>query len=167
MVMGHSVGEIVAATVAGMITMEDGLMIMRERGRLMSSLPRIGVMASLMAGETEVAKALEPYRDRVSIAALNGPESTVISGERAAVQALRAEWSASPEQGKFGGVVRLLGEHNIVIVEIASGPQNLTSSRKDKEEKEAGFEDWLYGVGWEPQPLGETRASAHSPQRRG
>jgi hypothetical protein len=119
-----------------------------------------------MAGETEVAKALEPYRDRVSIAALNGPESTVISGERAAVQALRAEWSASPEQGKFG-VVRLLDEHNTVIVEIASGPQNLTSSRKDKEEKEAGFEDWLYGVGWEPQPLGETRASAHSPQRSG
>jgi acyl transferase domain-containing protein/SAM-dependent methyltransferase len=86
MVLGHSVGEIVAATVAGMISMEDGLMIMRERGRLMGSLPRIGVMASLMAGETEVAKALEPYRDRVSIAALNGPESTVISGERAAVQ---------------------------------------------------------------------------------
>jgi SAM-dependent methyltransferase len=59
---------------------------MRERGRLMSSLPRIGLMASLMAGETEVAKALEPYRDRVSIAALNGPESTVISGERTAVE---------------------------------------------------------------------------------
>src|ERR1700733_315834 len=86
MVMGHSVGEIVAATVAGMVSMEDGLMIMRERGRLMSSLPRIGLMASLMAGETQVAKALEPYRDRVSIAALNGPESTVISGERTAVQ---------------------------------------------------------------------------------
>src|SRR6202034_3808607 len=80
MVMGHSVGEIVAATVAGMISMEDGLMIMRERGRLMSSLPRIGLMASLMAGEAQVAKALEPFRDRVSIAALNGPESTVISG---------------------------------------------------------------------------------------
>ena len=86
MVLGHSVGEIVAATVAGMISMEDGLMIMRERGRLMSSLPRIGLMASLMAGETQVAKALEPYRDRVAIAALNGPESTVISGERTAVQ---------------------------------------------------------------------------------
>ncbi|MGF7179798.1 beta-ketoacyl synthase N-terminal-like domain-containing protein [Tunturiibacter psychrotolerans] len=85
MVMGHSVGEIVAATVAGMISMEDGLMIMRERGRLMSSLPRIGLMASLMTGEPEVAKALEPYRDRVSIAALNGPQSTVISGERTAV----------------------------------------------------------------------------------
>ncbi len=51
MVLGHSVGEIVAATVAGMMSMEDGLMIMRERGRLMSSLPRIGVMASLMAGK--------------------------------------------------------------------------------------------------------------------
>jgi malonyl CoA-acyl carrier protein transacylase/SAM-dependent methyltransferase/acyl carrier protein len=85
-VMGHSVGEIVAATVAGMMSLEDGLMIMRERGRLMHSLPPIGLMASLLAGEAQVAAVLEPYRERVAIAAINGPESTVISGERTAVQ---------------------------------------------------------------------------------
>ncbi|MGB7624612.1 MAG: type I polyketide synthase, partial [Terriglobia bacterium] len=86
MVMGHSVGEIVAATVAGSMSLEDGLMIMRERGRLMQSLPATGMMASLLAGEERVAAALAPYRDRVAIAAVNGPESTVISGERTAMQ---------------------------------------------------------------------------------
>ncbi len=86
LVMGHSVGEIVAATVAGQMSFEDGLKLMRERGRLMQSLSTPGLMASLRADEKRVSAALAPYRDRVSIAAVNGPESTVISGEKAAVQ---------------------------------------------------------------------------------
>lgn len=86
--MGHSVGEIVAATVAGQLSLEHGLELMRERGRLMQSLPASGLMASLMAPEQRVSAALERYRDRVSIAAINGPESTVISGEKAAVLAI-------------------------------------------------------------------------------
>lgn len=84
--MGHSVGEIVAATVAGQMSFEDGLKLMFERGRLMQSLPASGMMASLLADERKVAAVLAPYRDRVSIAAVNGPESTVISGEKSAVQ---------------------------------------------------------------------------------
>ncbi len=88
MVMGHSVGEIVASSVAGMLSLEDGLMLMRERGRLMQSLPRIGMMASVMAGEAAVSEALVGHEERVSIAALNGPESTVISGERGSVEAV-------------------------------------------------------------------------------
>ena len=87
-VMGHSVGEIVAATVAGQMSFEDGLELMCERGRLMQSLPATGLMASVLADEQRVAAALAPYRDRVAIAAVNGPESTVISGEKAAVQAV-------------------------------------------------------------------------------
>jgi acyl transferase domain-containing protein/SAM-dependent methyltransferase len=85
-VMGHSVGEIVAATVAGTMSLEDGLMVMRERGRVMGSLPRTGAMASLLLGAERASAAIEPFRDRVSIAAINGPESTVISGERKAVE---------------------------------------------------------------------------------
>ena len=87
-VMGHSVGEIVAATVAGQMSFEDGLQLMCERGRLMQSLPATGLMASVLADEQRVAAALAPYRDRVAIAAVNGPESTVISGEKTAVQAV-------------------------------------------------------------------------------
>ena len=85
LVMGHSVGEIVAATVAGIMSLEDGLMIMRERGRLVQSLPKIGMMASVMADEQRVLALLSAYADRVAVAAVNGPESTVISGERSAV----------------------------------------------------------------------------------
>jgi acyl transferase domain-containing protein/acyl carrier protein/trans-aconitate methyltransferase len=85
-VMGHSVGEIVASAVSGMVSLEDGLMLMRERGRLMQSLPPTGLMASLLAGEEQVRSVLERYRDRVAIAAINGPASTVISGERRAVE---------------------------------------------------------------------------------
>ena len=85
-VMGHSVGEIAASAVSGMVSLEDGLMLMRERGRLMHSLPATGLMASLLAGEEQVRRVLEPYRDRVAIAAINGPASTVISGERRAVE---------------------------------------------------------------------------------
>ena len=93
-VMGHSVGEIVASTVAGGMSLEDGLMLMRERGRLMQSLPRTGMMASLLAAEAEVAPIVERYRDQVAIAAINGPESTVISGESAAVQQVLRELEA-------------------------------------------------------------------------
>lgn len=87
-IMGHSVGEIVAATVAGQMSFEDGLKLMCERGRLMQSLPATGLMASVLADEKNVAAALAPYRDRVAIAAVNGPESTVISGEKTAVRAV-------------------------------------------------------------------------------
>lgn len=86
LVMGHSVGEIVAATVAGQMSFEDGLALMRERGRLMHELPSTGLMASFLAGEVRIAEAILPFADGVSIAAINGPESTVISGERQAVQ---------------------------------------------------------------------------------
>ena len=64
---------------------------MRERGRLMQELPSSGVMASLMASEKRISAVLAPYKDRVSIAAMNGPESTVISGEKQAVEAILAQ----------------------------------------------------------------------------
>lgn len=95
LIMGHSVGEIVAATVAGMISLEDGLMIVSERGRLMHSLPQIGLMASILADETRVLEAIAPFADRVAIAAINGPESTVISGERNAVLEILRKLEAS------------------------------------------------------------------------
>ncbi len=85
-VMGHSVGEVVAACVAGVFNLEDGLTLIAERARLMQSLPHDGMMAAIFADEARVRAALEPYLDRVSIAALNSPTNTVISGQREAVQ---------------------------------------------------------------------------------
>jgi acyl transferase domain-containing protein/thioesterase domain-containing protein/acyl carrier protein len=87
-VMGHSVGEYVAACVAGVFSLEDGLKLIAERGRLMQSLPKDGLMAVVFAGEAQVTAAVAPYAASVSIAAVNGPKSMVISGEYNAVQAV-------------------------------------------------------------------------------
>ncbi len=86
-VFGHSVGEYAAACFAGAFTLEEGLGLVTERARLMQSLPPSGEMAAVFAGEERVAAALEPDRAQVSIAAVNGPAHTVISGEREAVRA--------------------------------------------------------------------------------
>ena len=94
-VMGHSVGEYVAACVAGVFSLEDGLKLITERGRLMQALPRNGEMVAILASETQVSAAMARYRDfSVSMAAINGPESVVISGERQAVRRVVATLQA-------------------------------------------------------------------------
>ncbi|MDJ1183278.1 beta-ketoacyl synthase N-terminal-like domain-containing protein [Roseofilum casamattae] len=85
---GHSVGEYPAAVIAGVFSLEDGLKLIAARGRLMQQLPAGGTMVSLMAGLDKVQELVEKSGGKVSIAALNGPESTVISGEEEAVMAI-------------------------------------------------------------------------------
>ena len=87
-VLGHSVGEYVAACVAGVFSLKDGLNLIAERGRLMQALPRNGAMAVVFAGEAEVAKVVAARAHEVSIAAINGPENVVVSGSRDGVQAV-------------------------------------------------------------------------------
>jgi acyl transferase domain-containing protein len=93
-VMGHSVGEYVAACVAGVFSLEDGLSLIAQRGRLMQALPQNGSMAAIFAGEETVRTYLAPYAAQVDIAALNGPNNTVISGEQSAVAAVVADAQA-------------------------------------------------------------------------
>ena len=87
-VMGHSVGEYVAACVAGVFSLEDGLKLIAERGRLMQALPQDGEMASLLVSEQEAIAAIRPYGEEVAIAAINGPQSVVISGKREAINVI-------------------------------------------------------------------------------
>ena len=100
-VLGHSVGEYVAACVAGVFSLEDGLRLIATRARLMQQLPRNGSMAVIMTDAKRVESLLAPYRDRVSIAAANGPENTVISGETAAVRELVGKFEASGLRTQF------------------------------------------------------------------
>jgi len=85
-VMGHSVGEYAAACIAGVFSLEDGLGLTIERARLMQALPGEGSMAAIFTSPESVSKAIEPYSTQLSIAAVNGPRHTVISGEHDALE---------------------------------------------------------------------------------
>ena len=91
--IGHSVGEYVAACVAGVFSLEDGLRLIVERGRLMQSLPRGGSMAALFAPVDAVKAAVAPISDRVAIAAINAPEHVVISGDAKAVETIVSDFA--------------------------------------------------------------------------
>ena len=79
-VLGHSVGEYVAACVAGVFTLEEGLKLIATRARLMQSLPPGGGMLAVLAAENNVVRAIGPFSKSLSIAAFNGPMNVVVSG---------------------------------------------------------------------------------------
>ncbi|BAZ45335.1 beta-ketoacyl synthase [Chondrocystis sp. NIES-4102] len=83
--IGHSVGEYVAATIAGVFTLADGLKLLATRGKLMQSLPDTGQMYAILASKAQVESVIEPFKANVAIAAINGPQSIVISGEKVAI----------------------------------------------------------------------------------
>ncbi|MBM3288790.1 MAG: SDR family NAD(P)-dependent oxidoreductase, partial [Candidatus Hydrogenedentes bacterium] len=90
--MGHSVGEYVAACVAGVFSFDDGLNLIAERARLMGALPSCGGMAAVLTDRATVASVLDARGGSVAIAGVNGPANTVISGPLSEIDAAVAEF---------------------------------------------------------------------------
>ncbi|MBW4644887.1 MAG: aminotransferase class III-fold pyridoxal phosphate-dependent enzyme [Goleter apudmare HA4340-LM2] len=94
-VMGHSLGEYAAACIAGAFSLEAGLELIAQRGRLIEDLHQTGKMAVIFASQERVAAAISPYHSQVTIAAINGRENTVISGEVAAIDQVLIQLAAN------------------------------------------------------------------------
>ncbi|MBP2327048.1 acyl transferase domain-containing protein/NADPH:quinone reductase-like Zn-dependent oxidoreductase/acyl carrier protein [Kibdelosporangium banguiense] len=89
LLLGHSIGEIAAAHAAGVLSLADACALVSARGRLMQRLPEGGAMIAIRASEDEIQALLD---ERIGIAAVNGPQSVVLSGEQDAITAMESLW---------------------------------------------------------------------------
>ncbi|HEY7144163.1 MAG TPA: beta-ketoacyl synthase N-terminal-like domain-containing protein, partial [Streptosporangiaceae bacterium] len=99
-VLGHSIGELAAAHVAGVLPLPDACRLVAARGQLMQDLPGGGAMVAIQATEQEVTAALLDCAGQAGIAAVNGPAAVVISGDAEAVQAVAAGFRGRGHKAK-------------------------------------------------------------------
>ncbi|OEV11403.1 SDR family NAD(P)-dependent oxidoreductase, partial [Streptomyces nanshensis] len=138
-VAGHSVGEVAAAHVAGVFSLEDACQLVSARARLMEALPDGGAMTAVRASEEDVRGRLV---EGVSVAAVNGPRSVVIAGDEKAVDEVACHWESTrlpvshafhsahmdPMLDEFASVVRRLTFH-APRVPLAAATSNGTAEQ--------------------------------------
>ncbi|MFE7799653.1 SDR family NAD(P)-dependent oxidoreductase [Nocardia sp. NPDC057440] len=135
-VLGHSLGELVAATVAGALDPEEGLRLAAERGRLMQVVPRRGAMAAVFGAQGEFADLLAELAPTLAVAAVNGPRQFVVSGTEASVRRVRdlaAERAiravSLPGTTAFHSPLLdpILDEFEATVAELVAEPSRITS----------------------------------------
>jgi acyl transferase domain-containing protein/acyl carrier protein len=90
-VVGHSQGEIAAAHIAGALSLEDAALVVARRAQAMAGIAGAGGMLAVSLAAEACAERLDRFEGRLSLAAINGPESLVVSGEPEALEALKLE----------------------------------------------------------------------------
>ncbi|MFI8084023.1 type I polyketide synthase [Kitasatospora sp. NPDC086009] len=103
-VVGHSQGEIAAATVAGMLSLEDGARVVALRSRSLKVLAGLGGMLSVSRSAAVVVERIARFGERVALAAVNGPSAVVVSGEPEALEELKAEFEAEGVRARMVAV---------------------------------------------------------------
>ncbi len=141
-VMGHSIGEYAAAVISGVMSLEDAVMAVAIRGRLMDSAPGHGSMGTLFGSEETVNELIAPYSDKVSIATRNAEANFVISGEAEAVEAILQE--AESKEIETRRLVVSHGFHSQLMTPILDEFEDIISSVKINE-PEITFVSALYG----------------------
>nr|WP_282958741.1 type I polyketide synthase [Salinispora arenicola] len=131
---GHSIGEVTAAHVAGVLDLGEAAKLVATRGRLMQALPAGGAMVAVQASEADVAPLLARAGGVVCVAAVNGPDSVVLSGHEDAVLALAGELAGRgcrtrrlPVSHAFHSplMAPMLDEFRAVVAELSFQPGNL------------------------------------------